>query len=39
VWLTNAYDRRNLFYLDLFTLRRIDQLPLIPSAGFKLELL
>jgi hypothetical protein len=39
VGLTNAYDRRNLFYLDLFTLRRIDQLPLIPSAGFKLELL
>ena len=33
---TNAYDRRNLFYLDLFTLRRIDQLPLIPSAGLKL---
>lgn len=32
---TNAYDRRNLFYLDLFTLRRIDQLPLIPSAGLK----
>ena len=35
--LTNAYDRRNLFYLDLFTLRRIDQLPLIPSVGVKLS--
>ena len=35
--LTNAYDRRNLFYLDLFTLRRVDQLPLIPSLGLKIE--
>ena len=33
----NAYDRRNLFYLDLFTLRRVDQLPLIPTLGIKLE--
>jgi len=33
----NAYDRRNLFYLDLFTLRRVDQLPLIPTLGLKLE--
>lgn len=33
----NAYDRRNLFYLDLFTLRRVDQLPLIPTVGLKLE--
>lgn len=33
----NAYDRRNLFYLDLFTLRRIDQLPVIPTVGLKLE--
>lgn len=33
----NAYDRRNLFYLDLFTLRRVDQLPLIPTFGLKLE--
>jgi len=35
--LTNAYDRVNLFYVDLFTLRRLNQLPLIPSAGVKLE--
>ena len=34
----NAYDRRNLFYLDVFTLRRVDQLPLIPSFGLKLDL-
>lgn len=35
--LINAYDRRNLFYVDLFTLRRVDQLPLIPTVGVKLE--
>jgi hypothetical protein len=35
--LTNAYDRVNLFYVDLFTLRRLNQLPLIPSVGVKLE--
>ena len=33
---TNAYDRTNLFYIDLFTLQRLDQLPLIPSFGLKL---
>ncbi len=32
---TNLYDRRNLFYIDIFTLRRLDQLPLIPSVGIK----
>jgi len=32
----NVYDRRNLFYFDIFTLRRVDQLPLIPSFGLKL---
>lgn len=26
----NAYDRSNLFYFDLFTFRRVDQLPLVP---------
>ena len=35
--LTNSYDRTNLFYFDLFTLRRLDQLPLIPSFGLKVE--
>ncbi len=33
--LINVYDRRNLFYYDVFTLRRVDQLPLIPSFGLK----
>lgn len=33
----NAYDRLNFFYLDLFTLRRVNQLPLIPSFGLKLQ--
>ena len=34
----NAYDRNNLFYMDLFTLSRVDQLPLIPTLGLKLEI-
>ena len=34
--LINAYDRANLFYYDAFTLRRVDQLPLLPSFGLKL---
>ena len=33
----NAYDRRNLFAFDIFTLRRSDQLPFIPTFGIKLE--
>jgi hypothetical protein len=37
VAVTNTYDRNNVFYVDLFTLRRVDQLPLIPSAGIKVE--
>ncbi len=32
----NAYDRRNLFYYDTFTLRRVDQLPIVPSFGLKI---
>ena len=36
--LINAYDRANIFYLDVFTLQRADQLPLIPSFGLKVEL-
>ena len=35
--LINAYDRANIFYLDVFTLQRADQLPLIPSFGIKIE--
>ena len=33
----NVYDRRNLFALDLFTLRRSDQLPVLPTLGLKVE--
>lgn len=31
----NIYDRQNLFYLDTFTLTRINQLPIIPTFGIK----
>ena len=34
----NVYNRENIFYFDLWTLNRIDQLPFIPSVGFKMEL-
>lgn len=34
----NTYDRNNLFYFDLFSLRRLNQLPLLPSFGLKVEL-
>ncbi|GAB5520632.1 MAG: carboxypeptidase regulatory-like domain-containing protein [Rhodothermales bacterium] len=33
----NVLNRTNLFYYDLFTLKRVDQLPVIPSVGFKVE--
>ncbi len=33
----NLYDRRNLFYLDQFTARRVDQLPFVPSFGIRVE--
>lgn len=32
----NLYDRQNLFYFDLFTQRRVDQLPLIPYLAVEL---
>lgn len=32
----NAYDRQNLFYYDVFTQRRIDQLPLVPYLSLKM---
>lgn len=35
--LINAYDRQNLFAFDIFTLRRVDQLPIIPTFGLKLS--
>jgi hypothetical protein len=34
----NAYDRRNLFYYDLYTLRRVDQLPLVPYLSLRFDL-
>jgi hypothetical protein len=34
----NAYDRKNLFYLDLLTRERVDQLPIIPYVGFTLDI-
>ncbi len=33
----NAYDRNNLFALDLLTTQRSDQLPIIPVIGTKVE--
>lgn len=33
----NAYGRRNWFDLDYTSLERVDQLPLIPSLGLKVE--
>ncbi len=33
----NVYNRRNLLALDIFTLRRTDQLPIIPTLGLKIE--
>jgi hypothetical protein len=35
--LINTYDRRNLFYLDMFTMRRVDQLPIVPSFGMRVS--
>ncbi len=34
----NILNRANLFYYDLFTFLRVDQLPFIPSVGLKVEL-
>lgn len=31
----NGYDRSNVFYYDVFTLQRVDQLPIIPFLGVK----
>ena len=31
----NAYDRANLFYVDIFTLDQVDQLSLIPYLSFE----
>ncbi len=31
--LTNAYDRENIFYFDRVQFERVNQLPILPSAG------
>ena len=33
----NLLNRDNLFYFDLFTLRRVNQMPIIPSVAFRLD--
>lgn len=33
----NAYDRSNVFYVDIFTLDRVDQLPLLPYLSLTVE--
>lgn len=33
----NAYNRANVFYIDLFTLDRVDQLPLIPYLSLRVD--
>ena len=35
--LINTYGRRNIFYVDVFTLQRTNQLPLLPSLGLKVS--
>lgn len=34
----NAYNRANIFEYNVFTGKRVDQLPLIPSAGIRVDL-
>jgi len=33
---TNVYNRENIFYVDRFTFRRIDQLPIMPNVNVSL---
>ncbi len=33
----NAYDRRNVFYVDIFTQDRVDQLPVIPYLSLQIN--
>lgn len=33
----NTYDRRNMFYYDIYTGRRVDQLPLVPYLSIRLK--
>ncbi len=34
---TNAYNRENIFFFDRVRLERVDQLPILPSAGLTWE--
>lgn len=34
---TNVYDRNNIYYLDILTLDRVDQFPILPSVGVELK--
>jgi hypothetical protein len=34
----NLLNRANLFYYDLYTFQRVNQLPIVPSVGIKLEI-
>ncbi len=34
---TNAYDRANLFYFDRINLKRVNQLPILPTVGLNLQ--
>ena len=34
----NAYNRSNVFYIDLFTLDRVDQLPIIPYLSLRVNI-
>jgi CarboxypepD_reg-like domain/TonB-dependent Receptor Plug Domain len=34
---TNAYDRRNIFYFDRVSSTRVDQLPILPALGASLN--
>lgn len=33
---TDVYDRFDILYLDAFTLRRADRLPIVPTLGLKI---
>lgn len=37
VGVINSYDRANLFFYDVFTNRRSDQLPFVPYVAFKIQ--
>lgn len=34
----NLYDRQNIFYLDLLTRERVNQLPIVPYVGLTLDI-